>query len=402
MMKSIAVAQIVGLMMFFAQGFVAAGIHHVDTIAELQVAVESAQPGDVIIISDGRYNAVSVDLDAIGSKDEPITIKPVSPGGVVLSGKSRIKVSGKFIHLKDLVFRECVMDDQPLIDFDLSENCHAENMTFENCSGNRPVVQFRSGSKNNIISDSKFLNIAGRSVHVQVNGTISEKGIPEYNVIRDNLFMDIPPLGENGRETVKIGQNQPEFGHIKTYTLVEDNVFIRADGEAEIISNKAASNTFRGNTFIDCQGELVMRGGHDCLIEDNYFVGCSGGIRLSGTGHIVRSNTIVRSERTGIRLLYGMTRNQGGHYQAVSDCVITDNTIIDAAEMGILIGDGRNRDWKEKGVQKFAPEKNRITNNLVISDGENFILIDQAPDNLIEKNTFYSRSPDLSKANKGK
>jgi parallel beta-helix repeat protein len=360
-------------------------------MADLQGMVRIAQPGDVVLIENGTYRDVELELDANGTSEDPITIRSASPGGVVFSGNIQIRFSGDFIHLSDLVFRECLMDGHPLVDYDQSENCHVSNMVFLHCSGNRPVVQFRSGSKNNMLRDCKFIDIASRSVHVQVNDTISERGIPEYNVIRNNLFMDIPPLGENGRETVKIGQNQPEFGHIKTHTLVEGNVFIRCDGEAEIISNKAASNTFRGNTFIDCDGELVMRGGHDCLIEKNQFVGCTGGIRLSGTGHTVRNNTIVSSERTGIRLLYGMTRTQGGHYQAVSNCVIIQNTIIDPGQMGILIGEGRNRDWKEKGIQKFAPQKNRITNNLVISDDESFILSNHAPDNLVERNSLHPR-----------
>ena len=56
-----------------------------------------------------------------------------------------------------------------------------------------------------------------------------------------------------------------------------------------------------------------MRGGSYCLIENNRFYGCSGGIRLSGTNHKVRGNLIGHSDRTGIRLLYGMTKEQGGH-----------------------------------------------------------------------------------------
>lgn len=390
-MKSIWITLVVCLLMLHCRCILSAKTLRVDSMNDLQSAVASAQPGDMITVSNGTYKDASIDLNAIGTAEHPVVVKPASPGGVVFSGNTQIKISGDFIHITDMVFRDCVMEGHPLIEFDLSENCHAENMTFENCTGNRPVVQFRCGSKNNTISDSKFLNIASRSVHVQVNGSLSERGIPENNIIRNNLFMDIPPLGDNGRETVKIGQNQPEFGHIKTYTLVEGNVFIRCDGESEIISNKAASNIFKGNRFIDCQGELVMRGGHDCLIENNQFLDCSGGIRLSGTGHTVRNNTIVGSERTGIRLLYGMTKSQGGHYQAVSGCIITNNTIIDAAQVGILIGDGRNKDWQEKGIQRFAPENNQITHNLIVSGNGSFVLTDHAPDNLVEMNAFQSR-----------
>ena len=81
-----------------------------------------------------------------------------------------------------------------------------------------------------------------------------------------------------------------------------------------------------------------------------------------------------------------MTKEQGGHYQAVSNCLITGNTIVRAGTVGILIGDGKDKDWGEKGIQKFAPENNRFTNNVIISSNGNFILPDHAPNNLIEGN----------------
>ena len=380
----ISTALILGL----AQALPAADVRTVDSPASLADAIRKSGPGDIILIRDGKYQGWTCDIDAVGAREAPVIIRPASPGGVVFSGKNEITVSGEYVHLEGLVFKDCTLDGRTLLSFVGSGFCQASGILFENCTGNRPIVQFEGGAHDNTISDCSFTGIATRSVHVQVNEKIHENGVPERNVIRNNLFMDIPPLGENGRETVKIGQNQPEFGHIKTYTLVEDNLFIRANGEAEIISNKASCNTFRGNTFMDCEGELVMRGGHDCLIENNHFFDCSGGIRLSGTGHIVRSNIIIGSKGTGIRLLYGMSRDQGGHYQAASGCEIRNNTIINPGRMGISIGEGRGNDGGEKGIQQYPPENNSFTGNLIISKTGRFLHADHAPDNTLSGNRF--------------
>ncbi len=208
-------------------------------------------------------------------------------------------------------------------------------------------------------------------------------------MIRDNRFEDIPPAGRNGRETIKIGTNQPTYGHVRVETIVEDNTFIRCDGEGEIISNKCAGNIYRRNVFEQCKGELVMRGGRDCIIEENRFDECNGGIRICGTGHIVRNNVIVNSRGTGIRLYYGMTAEQGGHYQAAGRCEISNNTIVNAERAGILVGDAGGRDWKEEGIQNVPPSKNRIFNNIVVGKSDDLLVSRDAPDNAINGNFLH-------------
>ena len=349
-------------------------------------AIRNAQPGDTVIIADGDYKNWTASLDSNGTENQPITVKPQSTHGVRFSGVSSLSITGKYIEVSGFVFENCTMDEMSLVEFDGAENCLLSNSIFQHCSGSRPAVSILAGTKENEIAQCRFLDIAGRSVQVKVNDDIYQRGIPTGNIIRNNSFQDIPPLNGNGRETVKLGQNQPTYGHIKTYTLVEGNTFIRVNGEAEIISNKCSSNTFRANTFIDCEGELVMRGGSHCLIESNRFVGCKGGIRLSGTHHTVKDNVILDSQGTGIRLLYGMTAQQGGHYQAVSECLITNNLIINADRAGIFIGDGRNKDWGEKGFQGIAPFKNQFTNNIIRGTKDTLLLSDHAPDNLREGN----------------
>jgi hypothetical protein len=212
--------------------------------------------------------------------------------------------------------------------------------------------------------------------------------MPVDNRIVDNCFRDIPPiLSGNGRETIQIGQNQRDWGHIEPRTVVERNRFLRCDGEIEIISNKSSRNFYRHNLFKDCRGELVMRGGSHCEIHGNRHEDCKGGIRLSGTHHMVTHN-IIRNCSNGLRVPYGITIEQGGLYQAVTACLVAHNTVIDSESVGLNVGTNRMMDRKERGVAKYAPYGNRFVNNIFASDSGIHFVADQAPDNEVTHNLF--------------
>lgn len=360
----------------------------IDSEEALSDILKQVQPGDSIVIADGQYENWMVDLYSRGTKEKPVTIQPESPMGVTFTGVSHFSITGSYIVVDGFRFDRCELEHN-LLEFGRSDHCRIENCVFQHSGGNRAVVGIKAGARNNEILSCTFDDIAARSINLNINETIYQDGVPTGNVIRNNLFRDIPPANANGRETIKIGTNQPTFGHVRVEAIVEGNRFLRCDGEAEIISNKCAGNIYRRNFFEQCKGELVMRGGHDCLIESNRFVDCSGGIRICGTGHTVRENVIINSRGTGIRLYYGMTKEQGGHYQAAGGCVITNNTIVGAQRAGILIGDGRNRDQQEKGIQNIAPEGNRVLNNIIVGSTGDLLLANHAPNNLIEGNLFH-------------
>jgi poly(beta-D-mannuronate) lyase len=360
----------------------------VDSAKGLKEAVSFAKAGDGIIIADGNYTDWAITLDCSGTEALPITIQTQSKSGVIFTGRTNFVFKGRHIQFSGFVFDHCDHEESP-IELDQAQHCRIDSCVFQQSGGSKAVVTILPGSRENVIEQCRFLDIAGRSVQVRINESISSLGIPTGNSIRNNHFQDIPPLGDNGRETIQIGQNQPTFGHIRVGTLVEGNTFLRCNGEAEIISNKCSGNSYLRNTFIDCDGELVMRGGGDCLIEGNRLINGKGGIRLCGVGHEVRDNLIVNSRGTGIRLLFGMTKDQGGHYQAAGQCLIENNTIINAAGPGILIGDGKDKDWKEKGVQNVPPTSNQFRNNLVVGNSIDLFILSHAPDNTLEDNSFY-------------
>ncbi len=360
----------------------------IDSAESFSEVVQIVRPGDTIVIADGWHDGWSVNLDFQGTAENPVTIQPQTNLGVTFTGSSHFLITGSYLTIDGFQFEECDLEDN-LLEFSRSDYCRIVNCVFQHCGGDKAVVSIRAGARSNSLIGCRFIDIAARCVNLRISEEIREHGVPTGNIIRDNHFQDIPRSSENGRETIKIGTNQPTYGHIFVGTIVENNIFDRCDGEAEIISNKCSGNIYRRNVFNRCNGELVMRGGGNCLIEGNRIIGGTGGIRICGTGHEVRENIIIDSGGTGIRLYFGMTKEQGGHYQAAGQCLIANNTIVNAARAGILIGDRRCRDWKEKGVQNVAPEGNRILNNVITGAIGDLLLVEHAPNNAIDGNLFH-------------
>jgi len=365
-----------------------AKIGPVDSVESFSKAIRDAKAGDTIVIANGRYDGWSAEIDCRATPTHPVTIRPESTGGVVFSGLSHFSITGSHVIVDGLRFEECDFE-RNLLEFSRSDHCRIVNCMFEDSGGRRAAIGISPGSQNNRISECRFSNIAARCINLTMNDDIYEHGVPVGNVIRNNHFQDIPQKGANGRETIKIGTNQPRYGHVVVGAVVEDNVLNRCDGESEIISNKCAGNIYRRNVFNQCDGELVMRGGANCLIERNRIFAGTGGIRICGTGHVVKDNIIVNSRGTGIRLYFGMTREQGGHYQAAGQCLVTNNTIVNAKRAGILVGDGRGRVNKEHGTQNVAPEGNRVLNNIITGTTGDLLTVNHAPGNPVAGNLFF-------------
>lgn len=379
---------IIGLIILFHTLYVHSqeSIVMVTSETELQTAINQAKPGTEMVIADGLYADWDITVPCIGTQQMPITIRPQTPQGITLTDESTFKVSGSYIVIRDFRFEDCrLLDSCILLDGALDVRVTA--CTFEGAFGRAPVIGIKGASVGCRIDHCQFIKPEARSIQVIVRGEKS----PMRTRIDHNLFQDVPPIpAKNGRETIQIGQSQPKWGWFSPMTVVEYNTFLRCDGEIEIISNKSSRNTYRFNLFKDCKGELVMRGASHCTIEGNRFENCTGGIRLSGTHHRVENNLIINSQKMGIQLRYGMTKELGGHYQAVSNCLIKNNTIIHSKNTGLFVGTSRNRDAGEKGTSTIAPFNNQIVNNIVVSNQGHVVQVDQAPNNIIKDNWFYA------------
>jgi poly(beta-D-mannuronate) lyase len=183
----------------------------------------------------------------------------------------------------------------------------------------------------------------------------------EQHHIHHNLFRNIPPGNGNGYETLQLitegNPFDPPGGH--SQTLIENNLFIRCNGEAEIISIKSNGNTIRRNNFRACKGGLVLRHGDDNLVTGNFFFGDgetgSGGVRLQGTGQEVAHNYFHELGQYGIAMMDGTPDDL---YMRVERAEIVFNTFIRCRKDLVI---GLNHSKHPNGT---APKDCRIVGNI--------------------------------------
>lgn len=264
-----------------------------------------------------------------------------------------------------------------LIELKNAQYCRVTDCTFtKNTAKDQfmPIVVISGKGDHNRVDHCNFIsNVDNQELQVK----ITADAVPLHSLIDHNIFKDKAKVSwkvSNGGECVQIGQDPVLLGTQYAYTTVRDNRFIHCDAEAEVISNKSSGNQYINNYFENCDGELVMRGGHDCLIDSNTFKGGTGGIRVNGTHHTITNNTL-NGLPTGIRLMYGMAKGKTeiGFYIAASDCLIKNNHIANTTT-GILIGDSKNADWNGKfdttkypsrTMQDVAPFNNSLIDNII-------------------------------------
>lgn len=312
-------------------------------------------PGDEVIIKNGNYSNWSIEIAANGTAKAPIIIRAEEEGKVFFSGDANqtlFKLTGSYLVLKGISFVKCtLLKSTAIVILNHTNYCSLTKCVF---ISNTAKVQFTplvvvSGNGNaNQISNNRFTaNVDNQDVQVK----ITKESSPLNTLVENNLFENKAKVSwknGNGGECVQVGQDPVLLGGIESKTTVRFNRFMRCNGEAEVVSNKSSNNTYSKNYFEGNDGELVMRGGHDCLIDRNTFNGGSGGIRVNGTGHTI-SNNQISNIKTAIRLMYGMAKGKTtiGFYIAASKCIIKNNRIVNA-NIGILVGDSKDEDWTGK------------------------------------------------------
>lgn len=360
-----------------------ANTYRINSETQLKDILPKLIAGDEVIIANGNYTDWAIEIANKGTEARPILIRAETADQVIFSGdvdQTIFKITGDFIVLKGISFKNCNLVKANgktglLVEFKNTKNCRLTASSFIKNKVNgqfMPLVVVSGNGLNNQIDHCTFDgNIDNQDVQVK----ITPNNCPLYTLITNNLFKDknrVSWKNGNGGECVQIGQDPVLLGGIEAKSIISENKFISCNGENEVISNKSSNNRYLKNYFKDNDGELVMRGGHDCLIEGNIFEGGTGGIRINGTGHAIINNKIDHI-KTAIRLMYGMAKgkNEVGFYIAASHCTIQGNQISNATT-GILIGDSKNADWTGKfdvvkypsrTMQDVAPFDNQIAGN---------------------------------------
>lgn len=342
----------------------------VSTPAEYDKAVRAARPGDTIVLADGVWRDFRILFSGKGTADKPITLTAETKGGVILSGQSNLRLAGSHLVVSGLVFRDGHSPTGDVIAFRRTTGDYATNSRVTEVVIDRYNKPDRRAQDNwvsiygveNRVDHSHFEGKTNAGVTLAV---IRPKGESAANRARidHNYFGHRPPLGANGGETIRIGTSDESLSD--SNSLVERNIFERADGEVEIVSIKSGGNVLRENLVLQSQGAFVLRHGNGNLVERNVFLGKgvanSGGVRVINRDQTVRNNYMEglagRDLKSALSVMNGVPDSVINRYHQVANARIHNNSMLDVARVTLAAGADAER--------SAAPIDSRFEANLV-------------------------------------
>lgn len=314
-------------------------------------AMKSVEPGQRIVLANGVWTDFDALFEGEGTADAPIELVAETPGSVILSGQSSLRLAGRHLVVSGLVFKDGYTPRNEVISFRKNEdslafNSRVTNIVIDGYSNpdrtQRDLWVGLYGQNNRF--DHNHLSgkqNAGPTLAVRLNTEDSQQN---NHRIAFNYFGPRPVFGSNGGETFRIGTSH--FSLTESLTVVEGNFFDRCSGEVEIVSNKSGGNVFRGNTFYASRGTLTLRHGNGTLVENNLFDGTgapyTGGVRVINGDQTIRNNYfrgLTGNRFSGaLVVMNGVPNSPINRYHQVDGAIIEDNIFENVA--AIELGEG--------------------------------------------------------------
>lgn len=350
-------------------------------LAAFDAAVARLRPGDTLTLADGEWRDFQILFTGRGEAGRPITLTAQTPGKVILTGRSNLRMAGAHLVVSNLVFRNGWSPTGEVVAFRKSRTERADDSRVTG-------VVIDGFSKPDRTETDNWVALYGRRNrfdHNQIVGKTNagttlvvirdaEQGLENHHLIDHNYFGRRPVLGSNGGETIRVGTSHDSTSN--SFTTVSENWFEHCAGEVEIVSNKSGGNVYRGNVFFESEGALVLRHGDGNLVEDNVFIGNglpnTGGVRVINRRNTLRNNYMEGLAGTNfgsaLTIMYGVPNSPVNRYVQVDGAVIENNTLIDAREMAFGAGMDTER--------TAAPINSRFAKNLIVNrDGRDPILV---------------------------
>jgi poly(beta-D-mannuronate) lyase len=375
----------------------------VASTTQITSAMASAHPGDTVTMTNKIWQDADVLFKGNGAAGSPITLRAQTPGGVLLSGNSRLRISGNWLVADGLHFVNGCYSNSDVIQFRDTTTSLATNCALLNTS----IVDY---SIPDAANDNKWVSVYGLSNRVEnclfrgktnLGTTLviwlaaSATNLSNFHLVRSNFFGPRPPAVSNGGESIRVGDSGTSF--TSSRTTVEANYFLQCNGDVEIISSKSCDNTYRYNTFDSCEGTLTLRHGNRCAVYGNWFFGhglpLTGGIRIIAEDHSVYNNYLDGLAGTGVRsgltMMSGIVNSPLNGYFQVKRALVAFNTWSGCSN-NFYIGDNSN------GGTLGAIDCTNA-NNIIRASAGPMVKYDIAPTNFLwEGNFFYGASVGIS------
>ena len=333
---------------FFVNGLLAKEIK-VSSQASFDNAIRAALPNDEIVWMTGMYSDIFMNVTKSN-----MTIKAKVAGRTIFTGKSRVNVDGSHVKLIGFQFLNGNIEGKNVIQTKGSDNLFAQINIARYTSGKYLVIKEQCQRvKVSYCNFENRLNLHDRNI---VSVLVNENQ-PGFHKIEYSSFKNFKGKGgDMGIEPIRIGvSTQKEYS---SKSIVEYCYFTQCNGDGEIISNKAADNVIRYNTFINNPvSELVLRHGDRASVYGNFFLNGKGGVRIKeGEHHAVFNNYFSGLKDRSIIV-------QSTKEDPVRNVVIAHNTFVKTG--GVKLGGSKS---------DYEPKKIDVINNIFVDPVKSWIL----------------------------
>jgi poly(beta-D-mannuronate) lyase len=252
-------------------------------IGGFQKAVNDAEAGDTVLVTNGMYTTgTDIIVTKAGTAEKPIIIMAQTAGQVELTGLGGISLANgaKYVIVTGFKFTCSSSRNRSTAG---TSFCRWTRNIFENEGAGEDLTIAGSDHE---IDHNTFQNKKAMGRYLAVRG--EGKQIAERLFIHHNYFYNFEfQGGANGAEAFQFGLSG--FSMSKSNSIVEYNLFEECHGENELISVKASNVTLRYNTTRNCKAQFTLRHGNFCEVYGNYFHNTPG-LRIFGDDHQVYSN----------------------------------------------------------------------------------------------------------------
>lgn len=263
----------------------------VNNVAELQIAINKAVAGDVLILKNGTYLNNILNITASN-----IIVTSASPGGVFLNGTNKITIGGDRVTFTGFQFTSGNIGLNSILEVSGNHNT-LSHLNFKGYHAKKYIVIKAGSQYNNILN----CNIEQKPKDAEIGCTIqisTSPTVPGYHKIAHCTFLNFEGTGGDfGNEPIRIGLSTETLN--KARTIVEFCYFNNTGlGDSESVSIKSQENIIRYCTFTNQQNAmLVFRNGSYNVAYSNFFIQ-AGGIRIKEADQVFCYNNYF--EQAGI------------------------------------------------------------------------------------------------------
>ena len=409
-MKKIVSIVILSLLLVACGKTEVASLNTVSNIEELNTAIKDAKPGDNIVLANGTYKDFEIKFTGEGTEDKPITLEAETAGKVFIEGESSLEISGDYLEVSGLFFRNGHSPKTNVIAFrtsakDVANYSKVTNcviLDFNNLERDQDNLWVQFYGKHNELSNCYIAGKTngGPTVRVDLKGNQS---IRNFHKIVNNHFGPRPRKGGARGETIQLGSSFTSMS--PSNTTIANNLFEECNGEVEIISSKTNFNIIKNNVFYKSEGSVVTRHGNYVTVDGNYFIGDGvndqyGGIRIINTGHWVINNLFYKIKgknfRSPIAIMNGIPKSPLNRYNQVTDVVVAYNTFVDSDspwQFGVGTNIAQADVLPKSEIRSARPLRTEVVNNVIynsVGDANPIIEHDKADGVTFKSNIIYN------------